>query len=518
MSRRNRSATRSSTDVEEISHKQVLRILVGLMAGLFLAAIESTIIATAAPTIVEDLGGLNLITWVFTAYLLTTTVSAALWGKLSDLVGRRPTYLVAISIFVVGSLLAGISQNMMQLILFRGLQGVGGGGLVALSLTIMADILPPRKRGRYLGYISATFAAGSVIGPLIGGVIVDVSHWRVVFLMNLPLGIAAAFISSSALRGVGGRRKARPDIAGAIVLSATIICLLLMGVWGGNDYPWASVEIIGLGSATVVLAVIFVLIEQRVSEPVLAIRLLKNRTLVLSIVIAALTTVPFNAAIVYLPLFLQSVHGASVSGSGLQIAPLMVMMSVGSIATGRMVSNTGRYKALLFIGLALGVVSSVWLAQIDTGTSTLSVVGMMVILGLSFGMTAPVVNLCAQNAMPIADLGAASSALITFRSLGATIGIAGVGSVLLAKLRSGVAKLPGGADLDPDAIASGPETIAALDEPLRTGVLDVMSNAIASGLAISIPIVVAAFVVAFWLPVLPLRDHTEIEIQPADSK
>ncbi|MGD9701280.1 MAG: MDR family MFS transporter [Acidimicrobiia bacterium] len=503
---------------EQLSHRQVLRVLSGLMSGMFLAAIESTIVATAAPTIVEDLGGLDLITWVFTAYMLTTTVSAALWGKLSDLVGRRATYLAAISIFVAASLLAGAAQNMEQLILCRGLQGIGGGGLTALSFTIMADILAPRHRGRYVGYFSATYAAGSVVGPVLGGLLVDWFHWRVIFLMNLPLGLLAALVSASALRGVGGRRPARLDVGGALALSGAITCLLLVGVWGGNEYAWASGEIIGLALIGVVMLAAFVAIERRVAEPVIAIRLLRNRTLVLSMVIAALTTVPFNAAVVYLPLFLQTVHDASVSGSGLQLAPLMIMMSVGSIVSGRRVARTGRYKLLLYVGLTIGIGDAIWLSMIDSHTGTYTIVVMMLLLGLSFGITAPVVNLTAQNAMPVADLGAASSALVTFRSLGATIGIAGVGSVLLSRLRSGVANLPGGDALDVEAIASGPDTIARLTEPLRSGVVGAMAEAIATGMMVCVPLVLTALAVAKWLPELPLRDHIEIEVHEQPAK
>jgi EmrB/QacA subfamily drug resistance transporter len=498
--------------MEQLTHRQVVRVLYGLMSGMFLAAVESTIVATAAPKIVEDLGGLHLISWMFTAYMLTTTVSSALWGKLSDLVGRRPTYLAAIAIFITGSLLCGVAQNMVQLIVCRGVQGIGGGGLTALSFTIMADVLSPRQRGRYVGYFSATFAAGSVIGPLVGGFLVSAFHWRVVFLLNLPLGIGAALISASALRGVGGRRPAKLDIAGALTLSASIIALLLAGVWGGNEYAWGSPTIVGLLVAAVVLGVAFVRIEQRADEPVIAMRLLTNRTLVMSMIIAALTSIPFQASIVYLPLFLQTVHGAGVSGSGLQLAPLMVMMSAGSILAGRRVTATGRYRRLLFVGLAGFLAVTVWVATLDTSTSTLVIFLMMVSLGFAFGVVSPIVNLTAQNAMPVADLGAASSALMTFRSLGATLGIAGVGSILLSQLRQGVAALPHGAGLDVGSLASGPDTIARLQEPLRTGVIDAMSSAIATAMSVGVPLLVVALVASYFLPELPLRDHTEIAI------
>ncbi|MFM2073030.1 MAG: hypothetical protein RLZZ623_3294 [Actinomycetota bacterium] len=503
--------------MEQLEHRQVMRVLVGLMAGMFLAALESTIVATAAPTIVEDLGGLNLLSWVFTAYMLTTTVSAALWGKLSDLMGRRATYLIAVAIFMAGSLLAGLSQTMVQLVVSRGLQGVGGGGLTALGFTVMADILAPRQRGRYIGYISGMFALGAIVGPLLGGVIVDLVGWRAIFLINLPLGATVALIASSALRGVGGRRSAQLDVAGALTLSAAIVCLLLAGVWGGNQYPWGSPQIIGLFLAAVVLFGLFAAIERRAPEPVIALRLLQNRTLVLAMLIGALTTVPFNAAAVYLPLFLQTVHGVGVSSSGLQLAPLMVMMSVGSIAAGRRVSATGRYKRLLQVGLVLAIVDTVWVATLDVGTHRWGVLLMMAVLGLSFGMTAPIVNLIAQNAMPVADLGAASSALITFRSLGATLGVAGVGSVLLSNLRSGIAALPNAAGLDATTIASGPDAIHRLPQPLQSDVIAVMAESVAAGFAICIPLVIVAFFLGVWMPEQPLRDSTAIEMDPVVS-
>ncbi len=503
--------------MDQLSHGQVMRVLYGLMAGMFLAAVESTVVATAAPTIAEDLGGINLISWIFTAYMLTTTVSSALWGKLSDLVGRRSTYLASISIFVVGSLLCGLSQNMVQLIVFRGVQGIGGGGLTALSFTIMADVLAPRQRGRYVGYFSATFAAGSVIGPLIGGILVDAFHWRAVFLVNLPLGLIAGLIAANALRGVGGRREARLDIAGAVTLSGSIICLLLAAVWGGDEYGWASSMIIGLLAGSVVSGVVFVFVERRAVEPVIAMRLLSNRTLVMSMVVAALTSVPFQASIVYLPLFMQTVNGSTVSGSGLRLAPLMVTMSVASILAGRRLSETGRYRRLMFGGLVMFLGVTMWLTTLGTSTSSFTIVLMMVALGLAFGIVAPVVNVAAQNAMPPADLGAASSALMTFRSLGATLGIAIVGSILSAQLRSGLAALPGTEGLDAGSLAAGPDTIRGLAEPLRTEVVAVMADSISTAMSIGVPLLVISLVAWYFLPELSLRDHTEIEISTTSA-
>ncbi len=489
-----------------------MRIMWALMAGMFLASIESTIVATAVPTIVGDLGGLSLVTWMFTAYMLATSVSSALWGKISDVYGRREAYLSAIALFVVGSLLAGGAQNMLQLVICRAIQGIGGGGLTALGFIIMADILAPRTRGRYVGLMSATYAAGSVLGPLMGGVLVDYFHWRLIFLINLPLGLIAAAVTSTSLRGVGGRRPAKLDLLGAALLSTMIVCLLLIGLWGGNEHAWTSGTIVGLLVVAVAICLAFVAVERRAAEPVLAMRLLKNRTLMIAVVLGALTTIPFNAAASYLPLFLQTVKRSGVSSSGLQLAPLMISMSLASIAAGRRVAHTGRYRWPLLAGTGVLVGAALWLATIDVATSTWTIMLMMVVMGIGFGIVAPIGNLAAQNSMPVEHLGAASSAMITLRSIGATLGIGAVGSAILARLRSEVAALSGGAGLDAAQIASGPAAVAKLEEPLRSGVVESLANAVAAGMFVSVPLVVLAVVAAWFMPETPLRERTSITV------
>jgi MFS family permease len=457
-----------------------MRVLYGLMAGLFLAALDQTIVATALPRIVGDLGGIDQITWIVTVYMLSTTVSAALWGKISDLRGRRPTFLTAIGIFIVGSLLCGVAANLPQLIVARAIQGIGGGGLMSLSFTIMGDVLSPRHRGRYLGWFSGTFAAGSIAGPLLGGVLVDHLSWRWIFFINLPVGLAAMAISSSGLRGVGGRRPARLDFAGALLLSTLVICLLLVGVWGGDSYRWASPVIVGLGAAVLLSGAVFVAVEKRVAEPILAPRLLRDRTLALSIVTAGVSSVAFNAAIVYLPLFLQTVRRASATNSGLPLAPLMA-------------------------------------SRLDATSSTGVVVIWMTVLGLGFGTSAPVINLCAQNAMPLADLGAASSALMTFRTLGGTLGIAGVGTVVLTRLRHSIAALPNAGGMNAKQLATSPKLVASLTEPLHSQVVHLLARAITLGFTVCIPVAVLALLFGAFVPEKPLRAHTTAEVNEALS-
>ena len=324
-----------------------LRLVMGaLMLCLFLSALDQTIVATALPTIVGDLGGLDQISWVVTAYLLSSTVSVPLFGKISDLYGRKLMLQVTIAIFLLGSVLAGFAQSMPQLILARGVQGVGGGGIMAMTFTILGDILSPRERGKYVGYFTGVFASASVIGPLVGGFFVDHVSWRWVFLINLPLGAIAMVVAA---RYLHIRKTVRPhsiDLLGALLLTVSVTSVLLASSWGGQEYAWGSPQIVGLFVIGVVLAVAFVLQERRAQEPILPLRLFRDRVFTVCVTLSALLGSVMIGASTFLPLFLQVVTGASATSSGLLLIPMMAGVVIGSNVCGRLVHRTGRYKAV----------------------------------------------------------------------------------------------------------------------------------------------------------------------------
>jgi len=495
-----------------MDHRRVLVVLSGLLVGMFLAAVDQTIVATALPTIAGDLGGLDQLSWVVTAYLLTTTACTPLYGKLSDLYGRRLLFQIAIVIFLVGSALSGISQTLWQLVAFRGIQGLGAGGLIAIAFAIIGDVLSPRDRGRYMGYFSAVFALAGVAGPLLGGFAVDHLSWRWIFYVNVPIGLAALVITSSVLHLPIQRRPHQIDYLGAALLVAAVSCVLLVSVWGGNEYAWGSAPIVGLAAAGLVLLVAFLAQERRAAEPILPLRLFRVRTVAVGFTVTALTGGAMFGAVVFLPLFLQVVSGVSATNSGLLLSPLMLSLTVVSIVSGRLISRTGRYRWLAIGGVAILLASMLLLSTIGAGTSHYTVGAFMVLVGAGMGMHMPVLNLSTQNAVPFADLGTATSAVTFSRSLGGAVGVAAFGSVMNARLQDNLAELGLRVSTNSDRLASGPEQIRSLSEPLRSGVVGALADAIASVYLVAVPIVVVALLVCWLLPELPLRQTAHVSV------
>ena len=493
------------------THRQILIIFTGLMAGLFLAALDQTIVATALPTIVGELGGLDYYSWVVTAYLLSSTVCTPLYGKLGDIYGRRVTIQAAIAIFLVGSLLAGVAPGMLELVLFRGIQGLGAGGVMALTFAVVGDIVSPRQRGRYIGYLAATWAFASVIGPLVGGFIVDTTTWRWVFLINIPVGVAALAVISRVLRLPAVPRPARIDIGGAGLLVGGIGLLLLALVWGGTEYAWGSPTIIALAVSGVAMTAIFLWWETRVSEPLLPLRLFRNGIYAVASALGFLIGFALFGGVVFLPLFLQVVNGVSATDSGLLVLPLTAGIVVGSVGSGRLTTSTGRYKIFPIVGSALAAAGMYLLSGMVAETARVMSSVYMVVLGLGVGMVLQVSLLAVQNAVEHADLGIATSSAQFFRLLGGSFGVAIFGAIMNARL---LAELP--LRIPADALAavrgevtdllSTPAAIRALPTAVASGVTSALELALQAVFFWAVPIMVVAFALSWLLREIPLRE------------
>jgi EmrB/QacA subfamily drug resistance transporter len=417
------------------THKQILIIFSGLMLGMLLAALDQTIVATALPTITKELGGLDHISWVVTSYLLASTVSTPLYGKLGDLYGRKRLFQAAIVVFLVGSALCGVAQSMGQLIAFRAVQGLGGGGLIVLAQAIIAEIVSPRERGRYQGYFGAVFGASSVAGPLLGGFLTDQVSWRWVFYVNLPLGIIALLVTAAVLpTSVRLETKPRIDYAGAALLTLAVSGIVLLTTWGGTQYDWTSPVIVGLGIAAAALLAVLIVVERRTTEPVVPVHLFRATTFKVASAVSFIVGMAMFGAISFLPLFLQVVSGASATNSGLLILPLMLGLLSASMASGQIISRTGRYKVFPVTGCAVSTVALYLLSTMGTSTTQSTVTVYMVLLGVGIGLTMQTLVLAVQNAVRITELGVATSSISFFRSMGGAVGVALFGAIFSSRL------------------------------------------------------------------------------------
>jgi EmrB/QacA subfamily drug resistance transporter len=498
---------RSEVQQATLSHRQVLVVFTGVGLGMLLASLDQTIVGTAMPTIVGELGGVQHYSWPMTAYLLTATASTPLYGKISDLYGRKSVFQAGIVIFLIGSVLTGLSQNMTQLSAFRALQGAGAGGLLALSMAIVGDIVPPRERGRYQGYLGSVFALATVCGPLIGGFFVDHLSWRWVFYINLPLGAVALFVTGIVLDLPFQRRSHSIDYLGSSLLVAAVSCVLLATVWGGTEYPWGSTTILGLFGTGVVLLALFVLQELRAEEPILPLRLFTNSIVMVSCGTGFILGSVMFGAMAFVAYFLQIVSGASPTAAGLLLTPIMGGVLVTSILSGRLISRFGRYRIYPLVGTPVMALAIVLLSRMDEHTSRGYVAASLVVLGLGMGCIMQVLVLVAQNAVHYRDLGTATAAVSFFRSMGGTFGVAVFGAILSNRLGHYLPRLvPGAGPVDLGEMQASPESIRALPPGVRDGVIEAFSRSIHVVFLWAIPVAVAAFLLVLLLREIPLRD------------
>jgi EmrB/QacA subfamily drug resistance transporter len=493
----------TETETGLLTHRQILVVLGGVMAGMLLAALDQSIVGTALPRIVSDLGGLDKLSWVVTAYLLTSTAVTPLWGKISDLYGRRLIFQAAIAIFVAGSALSGMAQSMTELIAARAFQGIGGGGLFAIALAIIGDVIPPRRRGRYQGYFAAVFGVSSIAGPLLGGWFTDGPGWRWIFFVNVPVGIAALLITSAALKLPVRRREHSIDYAGAATIVASVTCLLLYLNWRGKDYGWAEAGALALLIGAVALGIAFVLIELRAREPIIPMRLFRNPIFRVGNVYGFLAGIVMFGTIIFLPLYLQAVQGMSPTLSGLALLPAMVGIFATSIPAGQLISKTGRYKVFPVIGAVLLTLSLLGLSRLGADTPYWRVAIPIFLLGAGLGLTMQTILTAIQNAVDYGDLGTATGATTFFRQIGGAIGAAAFGAVLSSRLTAHLAEEFHGRA--PAADTNDVQAIQGLQGPVREHVLTAFSNALDDVFFIGVPVVVLAFFVALALKEIPLR-------------
>jgi EmrB/QacA subfamily drug resistance transporter len=480
-------------------------VFIALMLGMFLAALDQTIVSVALPTIVGDLGGLNHLSWVVTSYLLASTISTPIYGKLGDMYGRKPVFLVAILIFLAGSMLAGLSQSMAELIGFRAMQGVGAGGLMVGAQAIIADIVPPRERGRYMGLIGSVFAIASVAGPLLGGFLTSIS-WRWIFYVNVPVGVVAVVIVITRLHLHTPHRRHRIDYLGAALLTGGVGALILLATWGGTQYAWGSRQIIGLGVVGVAFLAAFVWQERRAAEPILPLQLFRSRIFSVANAMGFTIGMAMFGAIIFIPLFLQIVYGVSATSSGLRTIPLMAGLLVTAILSGRAISRIGRYRPFPIAGTAVLVVGMFLLSLLGVHTPPWVASAYMVVVGVGLGLVMQVLVLAVQNDARPQEIGVATASATFFRSMGGAFGVALFGTIFATRLSDQMAGLPhavtahlgSGVQLNPTQVDQLPPKVHDL-------VLHAFAHSLSGVFLFGMALSLVPFVLSWFLREKPLR-------------
>ena len=497
----------------ERSHAEIMVIIVALMLAMLLAALDQTIVSTALPKIASDLNGLSKYSWVATAYLLTSAVSTPLYGKISDMFGRKKIFQIAIGVFLLGSVLCGAAQSMNQLIVFRGLQGIGAGGLMTLVFAIIGDIIPPRQRGRYQGYFGAVFAVSSVIGPLLGGLFTDHLSWRWVFYINLPIGILALSAIAARLHLPVKRSPHKVDYAGAGLLAISVVSLLLATVWGGTDYPWGSIQILGLFGTALIGSLLFLWRESAAKEPIIPLSLFRNDVFSVASLLSFIIGIVMFGALIFLPEYQQLVRGDSATKSGLMLLPMVAGLMTASVTSGRIISKFGRYRRFPIIGTAVVTFAFFLFSHIAVDTNRVLLGIWMAVLGMGIGMVMPVLTLAVQNAVERKDLGTATSNVVFFRSIGSSLGAAIFGAILSNRLAHHIAQqLPGSTGASAaKSLTTSAVGLQHLPADTLHRVLTAFANSFHDVFLFGIPFAVVTFVVALFLKESPLRGSAKEE-------
>ncbi|ARU60037.1 MFS transporter [Tumebacillus avium] len=541
--------------MEELDKRTKIMIMIAIMASMLFASLNQTIVGTALPRIIAELGGMEYYSWVFTIYMLTSSVTGLLVGKLSDMYGRKPFILVGLGLFMIGAFLTGTSQDIIQMILYRGLQGFGGGFIMSTAFSAVGDLFPPRERGKWQGLMGAVFGMSAVIGPFLGGWIVDNADWKWVFWVNLPIGVIAFLLIMRLFPKKTGKATGRVDYAGAIFATGFLVPLLLAFSWGGSKYEWGSGTIIGLIAGAVVSLLLFIWAESRAEQPVLPLALFKNGIFNVVNLIGFLSGVAMFGSIMYIPLFVQGVIGTTATASGLVTMPMMVSMVACSALSGQVTSRTGKYKFMALIGSVVLAVGMFMLTRMSTETSNLMTSIDMIVVGAGLGFSMPILMLAVQNATSQSLIGVTSSAVQLFRQIGGTVGVAIMGTLMNNRIQEELAKImpepvkqflaapemaSHAKDLTNPQLLVAPDQLEAIRaqipaqvQPIFDQLIQSLKTALVAGLdevfLVGFIISLLALVITFFLKEIPLRtsnkdpepakpeNNNNPELQPSGS-
>jgi EmrB/QacA subfamily drug resistance transporter len=497
--------------------REVLIILPGLLLAIMLAMLDQLVVSTALPRIVGDLGGVTHLSWVVTAYVLASTVTTPLYGKLGDLYGRKRWLMIAIVVFLAGSALSGLAHSMDQLIAFRAVQGLGAGGLLTGAIATIGDMVPPRERGQYMGYIMGAMTLAMVAGPLVGGYITDNFSWRWIFYINMPVGGLALVYLAATMHMPRRRIEHKIDYAGALTLAIAATAVILVTTWGGTQYAWGSAQILGLGALAIVSTAAFLAIEARASEPILPLHVFRNRNFSLAIAMGFLLGLAMFGALTFLPLYQQTVQHLSATGSGLMLIPMMLGSTATALIAGQVTTRTGRYKALPIVGAAVMTFGMYLLTGLGVHTSRLTTGLIFAVIGLGMGLLMQITTLIAQNSVGPGDMGVASSARTFFQQIGGSIGVAAFGAFFARRLTESLAAQLPGAGLHVKGGQLDPATVDHLPALVRTDVFVAISHAVTGVFWLVVPAGAIVFVLAWLVKEVPLRSGRAPQQQPAEA-